>query len=127
MYSDEHIIAQLGITEASEEEQQEIITGAQLRIGEAISEQLTDDQLAEYQAIIDGDEHVIYAWLDTNISMYKEEPVYQSFEEGVETDPEHNNPAKLFASLAWVQMNVPDIQDVVAEVLESYKQELAVR
>jgi hypothetical protein len=127
MYSDEHIIAQLGIADTPEKEQKELINEAQVRIGESISKQLTDEQLAEYQSIIDGNEQVIYSWLEENVTDYKSEPVYQSFEEGVDADPEQNSPAKLFASLAWVQKNVPHIQDVVAEALESFKQEVAVR
>lgn len=127
MYQDEQIIEQLGISELPQDEQAEIVNEAQVRIGELISSKLTDEQVAEYQAIIDGNSDVISSWLDKSIPDYKNEVVYQTFEEGVEADPEHNDPAKLFASVAWVQLTVPDIQNVVAEALEAFKQELAVR
>jgi hypothetical protein len=127
MYQDDQIIEQLGIQDVPEDEQTEIINEAQVRIGEAISEKLTDDQLNEYQAIIDGNEAVISAWLEKNIPEYKDEPVYQSFVEGLETDPEKNSPEKLFTNLAWIQLTVPGIQMVVAEAIEAFKQERAVR
>lgn len=127
MYQDEQIIEQLGINNLPSDEKEAVINEAQLRIGEAVSEQLTDDQLNEYQAIIDGNNDVIAAWLEKNIPDYKNEAVYQSFEEGVESDPERNDPAKLFASIAWVQITVPHIQDVVAKALDAFKQERAVR
>jgi hypothetical protein len=127
MYQDDQIIEQLGIQDVAEDEQTEIINEAQVRIGEAISEKLTDDQLNEYQAIIDGNEAVISAWLEKNIPEYKDEPVYRSFVEGLETDPEKNSPEKLFTNLAWIQLTVPDIQMVVAEAIEAFKQERAVR
>jgi hypothetical protein len=127
MYQQNQLIEQLGIADLPEDEQTEIINEAQVRIGEAVSEQLTDEQLAEYQAIIDGNEQVISSWLEKNVPEYKDEAVYQSLEESVESDPEHNDPAKLFASLAWVQLTVPNLPDVLAEALESYKQERAVR
>jgi hypothetical protein len=127
MYQDDQIIEQLGIQDVPEDEQTEIINEAQVRIGEAISEKLTDDQLNEYQAIIDGNEAVISAWLEKNIPEYKDEPVYKSFVEGLETDSEKNSPEKLFTNLAWIQLTVPDIQMVVAEAIEAFKQERAVR
>jgi len=127
MYQDEQIIAQLGIEKLPEDERTELVNEAQVRIGEAVSAHLTDDQLDEYQAIIDGNNDVISAWLEKNVPDYKNEAVYQSFEEDVEGDPEHNDPAKLFASIAWVQLSVPQIQDVVAVALEDFKQELSAR
>ena len=127
MYQDEQIIEQLGINNLPSDEKEAVINEAQLRIGEAVSEQLTDDKLNEYQAIIDGDNDVIATWLEKNVPDYKNEAAYQSFEEGVELDPERNDPAKLFASIAWVQITVPHIQDIVAKSLDAFKQERAVR
>jgi len=127
MYQDEQIIAQLNIEELPDDEKTEVITEAQVRIGETIAEELTSEQLTEYQAIIDGNEQVITTWLEKNVPDYKEEAIYQSFEEGYESDPEHNSPAKLFASIAWIQLTVPHIQDLVAKAIESFKQERSVR
>lgn len=127
MYQDEQIVEQLNIAELPDDEKTEVINEAQVRIGEAVSEQLTDEQLNEYQAIIDGDNQVIAAWLEKHVPQYKEEAVYQTFEEGLESDPERNDPAKLFASIAWVQLTVPHIQDIVAKAIDAYKQERAVR
>jgi hypothetical protein len=127
MYQDEQIIAQLNIAELPDDEKTAVINEAQVRIGETISEELTDEQLNEYQAIINGNEQVIDAWLEKNVPNYKDEAIYQSFEESYESDPEHNSPAKLFASIAWVQLTVPHIQDLVAKALERFKQERSVR
>jgi len=127
MYQDEQIIEQLGIADLPADEKEIIINEAQVRIGESVSELLTDAQLNEYQAIIDGNDDVIAAWLESNVPNYKDEAVYQSFEEGVESDPEANDPKKLFASIAWVQFTVPNVQDVVAKALDAFKQERAVR
>lgn len=127
MYQDEQIVEQLNIAELPDDEKTAVITEAQVRIGEAVSEQLTDEQINEYQAIIDGNSEVIASWLGKNVPNYKDEAVFQSFEEGFELDPERNDPAKLFASIAWVQLTVPHIQDIVAKAIDAYKQERAVR
>jgi len=127
MYQDEQIVEQLGIADLPDDEKTEVINIAQVRIGEAVSEELTDEQLAEYQAIIDGNDDVTVAWLEKNVPSYKDEAIFQAFEEGFESDPERNDPKKLFASIAWVQLTVPHIQDIVAKAIDDYKQERAVR
>ena len=86
---------------------------------------LTEQQFNEYKAIVDDNHEVIDAWLDQNVPDYKESPVYKEIEGGYDADPEKNNPAKLFASIAWIQVNVPNVQDIIAKALDEYKQELA--
>jgi hypothetical protein len=125
MNQDEQIITQLGIADLPDQEQEAIINEAELRIGEKVSEQLNNEQLSEYDSIINNDEHVIDSWLDQNVPFYEQEPAYQAFLEGVDDDPEKNNPKKLFATVAWVQLTVPNFQEVVTEVLETYKLERA--
>lgn len=123
--SDEKIIEQLGIANLPADEQQRMIEEVQVRIGELVSENLTEQQLNEYQAIIDDDKEVIDAWLDLNVPDYKNSAAYQAFEEDYKDDPEFNNPAKLFASLAWIEFNVPNLEEVMQQGIDTYKQELS--
>lgn len=125
MYQREQLIEQLGIQDWPEEKQDQAVEMATYRIGDAITGALSEEQFDEYKAIVDDDTAVIDSWLEQNIPDYKESPVYQEFEQGYEEDPEKNNPAKLFASMAWVQVNVPNLQEVIAQALDAYKQELA--
>lgn len=125
MYQREEIIEQLGIGSWPEEKQNEAAEVAVLRVGEAVTQGLNEQQLNEYQAIIDDDHNVIDAWLENNAPNYKESPVYKEIEAGYSADPEKNNPAKLFASLAWIRQNVPNAQEAMAQALEAYKQELS--
>lgn len=125
MYQREQIIEQLGIQNWPADKQDQAVETATFRIGNAVTEQLSDQQFNEYQAIIDDNQPVIDAWLAQHAPNYKESPVYQEFEAGYEEDPEKNSPAKLFASIAWIQKNVPDVQNVIASTLEAYRQELA--
>ncbi|HWT40257.1 MAG TPA: DUF5663 domain-containing protein [Dongiaceae bacterium] len=127
MYSNDYIIEQLGITGLPADEQEELINEAQVRIGEAMSENLSEAQQNEFQAIIDGDEAVISLWLDQHVPDYKNAAAYQAFEEDYANDPEHNDPAKLFATIAWPQLNVPNVQPIVDKTLQAFKQELATR
>jgi len=123
---EEYIVEALGIADWDAEKRESAVVEATMRIGNTLLDSLTEQQYNEYQAIINDDHAVIDAWLDQNVPDYKSNPVYQEMEQGQETDPEHNNPAKLFAGIAWVQTNVPDFQSRVAQTLSDYKQELAV-
>jgi len=124
MYQREELVEQLGIQSWPEEKQNEVVEMAIFRIGEAITGELSEQQFNEYKAIVDDNHEVIDGWLEHNVPDYKESPIYQEFEEGYDEDPEKNNPAKLFASMAWVQMNVPNVPEVIAQTLDTYKKEL---
>lgn len=121
MQPDEYIIEQLSIEAFSAGEQQEMLNEVRMRIGEAVSEGLSDIQLDEYQAIIDADNTVIQPWLKKNVPEYKNTVVYQQLKEDAASDPEYNDPAKLFATLAWIELNVPNRKEITDAVIADYK------
>ncbi len=125
MQDEQYIIDTLEIGDWPEDKRGPAVVEATMRIGNAIVGSLSEQQYNEYKAIVDDNQEVINAWLDQNIPDYKENPAFKEIEAGYEADPEKNDPAKLFASLAWMQLNVPDIQERIAKTLEEYKQELA--
>lgn len=124
MYSEEDLIERLGIQSLAEERRAAVLEIATHRIGLAITDDLSEQQFNEYEAIVNNDEGIIDAWLEQNEPNYKESPIYQSFAEGYEEDPERNNPAKLFANIAWIQKNVPDLKQRVDETIEQVKKEI---
>ncbi len=124
-YDEAYIIESLGITDWSEDKREPAIVEATMRIGTAIVEQLNEQQYTEYKAIVDDNQDVINAWLDQNVPDYKDNEAYKQIAAGYDSDPEKNSPNKLFATLAWVQLNVPNLQDVIDTTLSTYKQELA--
>ena len=121
MQPDDYIIEQLSIEAFSAAEQQEMLDEVRMRVGEAVSESLSDAQLDEYQAIIDADNTVIQPWLKKNVPEYKNTVVYQQLKEDAASDPEHNDPAKLFANLAWIELNVPNRKEITDAVIADYK------
>ena len=126
MLQDEQlIIDSLGIATWPEEQKRPVINEATYRLGQAITGDLSEQQYNEYKAIVDDDHEVIDAWLDQNVPEYKNSPVYQEIEASYETDPEKNNPNKIFASIAWMQVNVPDLKEKIMGTLHAYKQELS--
>lgn len=123
MIQDEAILKQIGMENAPEAEQRAALDQLQTFIGEAMSATLSEQQLNEYQAIIDDDTEVIDAWLESNVPDYKNAALYQEFSEGFDSDPEQNSPEKLFATVAWIELNVPNRQAIVDEVIANFKPE----
>jgi hypothetical protein len=125
MYQREDLIEQLGIQDLPQDEQNEIVEVATHRIGLAVTATLTEAQFNEYRAIVDDTKEVIDAWLASNVPEYKDSVIFQQFVEGYDDDPEKNSPEKLFATIAWIQVNVPNVQELIAKALNEYKQERA--
>lgn len=124
-FETDEIIKELGIENLSENKQSEILDELDERVGAKISEGLTEQQENEYQAIIDNDERVIDAWLEQNLSDYKESDVYKALVEDPELERDSITPEKIIASIAWVEKNIPNVQDIVKSVAEEYKVELS--
>ena len=127
MTQEEQLIEKLGIKEWPEDKRAEALEEVTFRIGETVTDDFTDQQFEEYEAIVNDNHDVIDAWLDANVPNYKESPVYQAYVEEYDDDPEKNNPAKLFATVAWLQVNVPDLEARSDKAVEAYRQELQQR
>ncbi len=96
----------------------------ELRVGAALSSGLSDDQLNEFESIIDSDMEMIRSWLDTNFPNFKEEKTYRQLRErAVEGAPE-DPILKETASLLWLQVNRPNYRETVNNQLELMRTEL---
>lgn len=121
MQQDQYIIDTLGVSHFSDEKRVRLLEQVRTLIGEAISAELSEQQLNEYQAIIDDRELVIELWLKQNVPEYKNSPIYQEIVAASEHDPEHNRPEKIFANLAWIERNVPNVKAISDQVLKDFK------
>ena len=115
---DQDLIAELGIEGLTPEEQATIIDNLNYDIGDALESSLSEEQLEEYQSIIDGDQAVIDAWLQHNVPHFKETPAFKELNEDADDIPAD----KVFASIAWIQFNAPHFEQVVAELKQKAKE-----
>ena len=125
MQDEQYIIDALAIGDWPNDKREPVVAEATMRIGSAIVSDLSEEQYDEYKAIVDDNQAVITSWLEQNVPDYKGNAAFKEIEASYESDPEKNSPTNLFASLAWVQINVPDIQARIEKTLEQYKQELS--
>ncbi len=117
---DQELTTELGIQDLTPEEQHNIIDALTMKIGEALAADLNEKQLEEFQAIIDGEDAVINDWLAANDPGYADTPAYQE----LAADSEGIPPEKLYAYSAWLQVNKPDFDDIVAQTKAEVKANL---
>ena len=121
MDDSQDIVKQLGIEELSPDEQTDIIERYEARIGEVLEEGLSEEQIHEYQAIIDGRQEVIDAWLRENDADYRDSALYKALD-----DEESEVPAdKVYASIAWIRHNCSNYETVVEQVTNEFRSQYA--
>jgi hypothetical protein len=121
----EELITELGIENYSPEEQQRILDELNMLVGEAMLGHLSEEQVDEYEAIINGDQEVITSWLAMNDPGYAETVAYQELAEGYEDDPDKIPADKVYASMAWIEKNNPNLSETVAMIKATLKASLA--
>jgi len=124
----DELITELGLGALTPEQQQRIIDELNMRVGEAIIGDLDEAQVAEYEAIINGEQEVITNWLQANEPDYVNTIAYQQLSEGFDEDPDKVPADKVYASMAWIEKNNPNLGQIVAqikaELKENYQQYL---
>ena len=85
---------------------------------------MSDEQLTEFESIIDRKDEIVVAWLAKYSPDYKSEPSFTQLQKAtglVENDP---GLRAEYAATKWLEVNRPDYRKVVSEVLEGLKQEV---
>lgn len=118
------LITELGIEGYSPEEQQRVLDELNMLVGEAMLSHLSEEQVSEYEAIINGDQEVITSWLTTNDPNYRDSIAYQQLAEGYEDDPDKVPADKVYASMAWIEKNNPNLSETVAVIKATLKANL---
>lgn len=121
MNTDE-LIVELGIENLTTQEQQRVLDELNMRVGEAMLAGLSEDQINEYEAIINGHQDVINSWLETNDPGYADTIAYQQLAEGIDqADPQTVHADKAYASMAWVEKNNPHLGQTVVRIKDELK------
>ncbi len=126
---DDQFLQDVGLGDMPDDQKQaflqHIYSELELRVGTKLSEGLSDDQMAEFEAFIDRDAEKVEAWFTAHLPNYAEQPDYQQLKSGA---PESATPLDVlceYGSLKWLELNRPDYRQVVAGELEKLKQEIA--
>ena len=94
------------------------------QVGIQLSDGMSDDQLKEFESIIDRDETVINDWIAAHAPGYKDEEVFKRLQQASGLDENSAGLRAEYAATKWLEVNRPDYRDVVAKVLDGIKQEI---
>ncbi len=125
---DESFLETVGLSELPEDKKSSFLQKFQdeleIKIGEKMSASLSDDQLTEFEKLIDDDRDFIKKWLDLS-GDYKNDEVYKKIlkTHGAET-PEMLND---FATAKWLEKNCPKYGDYMAEVFKEMTDDIMKR
>lgn len=104
---------------------QHIYEELELRVGTKLSDGLSDQQLEEFEKIIDRDQTVVDGWLASHVQDYMNDQVFQRMQQALKLDPSDPALKAEYTATKWLEVNRPDYRDVVKSVLDQLKTEIA--
>lgn len=126
---DENFLNDIGLSDLPEPQKkpflQHIYEELELRVGTRLSDGLSDDQLEEFESIIDHKEDVINSWLIKNTPQFSEDPLFVRLQAASKLSADDVNLRSEYAATKWLEVNRSDYRDVVSRVLEELKKEIS--
>ncbi len=103
---------------------QHIYATLEERVGIKLSDGLSDEQLEEFEKIIDKDDPTVAAWLATHAPNYQTDNMFIRMQEVTKLPANDPSLKAEYASTKWLEINRPDYRVVVAAVLDELKKEI---
>jgi len=104
---------------------QHIYEELELRVGTRLSDGLSDEQLEEFESIIDHKEPIINAWLEKNMPQYSNDPLFVRLQTANKLNENDINLRSEYVATKWLEVNRSDYRNVVSQVLEELKKEIS--
>jgi hypothetical protein len=124
---DEKFLDDLGLAalpaDAKDEFLQHIYAELESRVGERLTENMSDDLLDEFGNFVDQDQDGMDKWYSDNLPDYASREDYKQF---TATNPDADPTAvkSQYGAMKWLQLNRPDYPQVVSTVLDELKEEI---
>lgn len=125
---DDKFLQDLGLDQLPDDQKkaflEHIYNELELRVGTKLSDGLSDDQLEEFESIIDKKDEVIQAWLANNAPDYYNDEAFSRLQQATNLDVNDPNLRNEYVATKWLEVNRPDYRQVVAAVLDDLKKEI---
>jgi hypothetical protein len=125
---DEKFLQDIGLNDLPEAQKkpflQHIYDELELRVGTKLSSGMSDEQLEEFESIIDHKDDVIVAWLTKNSPDYHNDQVFIQLQSSTQLDPNNPSLRAEYTATKWLEINRPDYRKVVSDALEELKKEV---
>ncbi|OYX42549.1 hypothetical protein B7Y94_03180 [Candidatus Saccharibacteria bacterium 32-49-12] len=127
MQLDETFLDEVGLSGLPDDQKQAFLqhTYEQLnvQVGNKLSEGLSNEQMVEFESIIDRREDAIERWLNNNAPDFSSDPLFQRISRALSDNPGSVQRAE-YAATKWLEINRPDYRNVVVSVLDELKKEI---
>ena len=125
---DNRFLDSVGLADLPDSQREAFLQYAQdqleVRIGEKMSEGLSEEQLDEFERIIDNDQETVQKWL-ANAGDYKNDEIYKKLLDGSEVAEDTPEFLNDYVTAKWLDQNCPQYQDIIRESIEGLQQEIA--
>lgn len=128
MKFDDNFLEEVGLSNLPQEQKEAFLKQAQeeleLRVGEKMSEGLTDAQIAEFEGIMKNDQQVIRKVVSELGTDFREDPIYKKLLDKHGVTEGTWELISEYLSIKWIQKNRPDYHDIVKSTLAALKAEI---
>lgn len=125
---DDKFLQDLGLDSLPENQKlaflEQVYASLEERVGVQLSEGLTDEQLEEFEAIIDRNAQKVDAWLAAHAPNYASDPAFQQMQQASNLQPTDAGLKSEYTATRWLELNRPNYREVVAKTMESLKGEI---
>lgn len=125
---DDKFLEDIGLTTLPDDQKQaflqHIYEELEMRVGTKLSDGLSDDQLEEFEKIIDRDQGTIDVWITQYAPNYQSDSVFTRMQQSLKLDANDPSLRAEFVATKWLEINRPDYRQVVAQVLSELKEEI---
>ncbi len=125
---DDKFLADIGLNDLPDDQKQaflqHIYEELELRVGTKLSDGLSDQQLEQFEKVIDRDQATIDAWIAQYVPGYQADEVFVRMQQATSLDPNDPGLKAEYVATKWLEVNRPDYRQVVAQVLEELKREI---
>ena len=96
----------------------------ELRVGDALSKDMTPEQVVEFKKIADKDSSFIVNWLSAFVPMYHSDALFEKMQKNTGYDVADTRLLSEYAATKWLELNRPDYAQIVADVVSKIRQEI---
>lgn len=122
---DDEFLDSVGLAGIPEEQKDAFVQYAQdqleVRIGEKMSEGMSDAQLDEFEKIIDNDPETINKWL-TQAGDYQNDELYIKLASALGDGERLNND---YVTAKWLNVNCPKYQEIIKNTIDELREEVS--
>ena len=123
---DESFLEQVGLSNMPQEQKDNFLQYAQdqleVRIGEKMSEDLSEAQLDEFEKIIDNDQETVQKWL-AQLGDYQNDETFIKLKEDADMDGDDQMLLADYVTAKWLDQNCPQYQQIIHDVMGELQEE----